>query len=172
VMNVREARKVLLSDCALGGAIFDVMLPDGSGLDLLEEIRPHRPLLPAMLLTGFCEPALVNRAFRVRAQYLVKPPSSGELLAFVRFAFAGRHADDDRVREAVGAFAMEHALTPRECEVVGLATQELTRKDIAPRLGISLTTLDGYIASILRKSRQSALQEIARQLRRSARSAE
>jgi two-component system, NarL family, response regulator DevR len=166
VGTVRDARAILESGAPLAGAIFDVRLPDGSGIDLLESIRPRRPLLPSLLLTAYCNPDLVNRAFRVRAFYLVKPASGDEIQAFVRYARLSAGIDDERVRANVDAFAAEHALSPRETEVVALAARELTRKEIAPEMGISLATLDGYIGTILRKSGQMGLQDIARSLRR------
>jgi DNA-binding response OmpR family regulator len=64
--------------------LLDVVLPDGSGLDILAEIRERSPLQPVILLTARGEEQdRVNGLRRGADDYIVKPFSVKELLARV-----------------------------------------------------------------------------------------
>jgi DNA-binding CsgD family transcriptional regulator len=54
-------------------------------------------------------------------------------------------------RDLVARFAQEHALSPREMEVVDLAARGLATKEIACRLGCSEPTVAAYWARIYKK---------------------
>ena len=63
----------------------DVRLPDGSGLDALEQIRQHDPDARVIVITAYSALDTVTRAFRNKAfDFLVKPidlDRAGELVA-------------------------------------------------------------------------------------------
>lgn len=64
--------------------ILDVVLPDGSGFEVLQEIRRCRPRLPVIMVTA--RGAEPDRIFGLRHgadDYVVKPFSAAELLARV-----------------------------------------------------------------------------------------
>ncbi|MDH4179603.1 MAG: response regulator, partial [Armatimonadota bacterium] len=61
--------------------LLDVRLPDGSGMDLLREIRQHAllRLLPVVVLTSSVNAPDIQRAYNLGANsYLVKPISFEE----------------------------------------------------------------------------------------------
>src|SRR5687768_7779730 len=64
--------------------IIDVGLPDGSGLDLLDEHRDLLDRVDVLVLTGMVEPELVNRAATMGAHLALKPISGAMLSDFVR----------------------------------------------------------------------------------------
>jgi two-component system, OmpR family, alkaline phosphatase synthesis response regulator PhoP len=65
-------------------ALLDVMLPDGSGLQVLNALRQQEPWLPIILLTARGEPEDRVRGLRSGADdYIVKPFGVEELLARV-----------------------------------------------------------------------------------------
>lgn len=70
-----SARTMLAGEpTRLGAVLLDVLLPDGTGLDLLKEITRSRPNVPVVVMTAATEPrwrqeALVNGA----ALVLTKP---------------------------------------------------------------------------------------------------
>jgi DNA-binding response OmpR family regulator len=72
VTSVRQAKRALRS-ALWRAAIVDIGLPDGSGLDLIEWIRSVRPLTPVLVLSGRCDPDVVNRVYDLAAEYVVKP---------------------------------------------------------------------------------------------------
>lgn len=63
--------------------VLDIMLPDGSGLDFMAELRQHSRV-PILLLTGLTTPEDVVRGLRLGGDdYLSKPYDFGVLLARV-----------------------------------------------------------------------------------------
>src|ERR1700722_10555894 len=70
--TVAEAREQL-ADPAWRGVVGDLELPDGSGLDLLVDIRRAFPLAPVLMLTAHVDGPLVNAAYDLRAEVLNKP---------------------------------------------------------------------------------------------------
>jgi len=65
--------------------ILDVMLPDGSGLDLLKNIRKLQPQLPILMLSARGEPLDKTLGLELGADdYLAKPCDARELSARLR----------------------------------------------------------------------------------------
>ncbi|MDR3471401.1 MAG: response regulator transcription factor [Devosia sp.] len=74
-------------------AVLDVMLPDGSGLDLARSLQGRNPSIPVILLTALKEE--IDRVIGLEMgadDYLGKPFSPRELLARIR-AVLRRHGD-------------------------------------------------------------------------------
>jgi len=94
VANTVAAARASLVDGELDALVMDVGLPDGSGLDLLHELRGKNSELPVVMMTGALTAETATRAFRSRVnEYLPKPFAPEELLRTVRTAVeAGRVA--------------------------------------------------------------------------------
>ena len=79
-----ESGQVLATERACDLVLLDLVLPGGSGLDLLEVIRREKPTLPVIILTALGEEQDRVRGLRRGADdYIVKPFSVDELLARV-----------------------------------------------------------------------------------------
>lgn len=77
-----EARKALEAQMP-DLIVLDIMLPDGSGLDFIAQLRRHSRV-PVLLLTGLATPEDVVRGLRLGGDdYLAKPYDFGVLLARV-----------------------------------------------------------------------------------------
>jgi DNA-binding NtrC family response regulator len=130
--NVAEASN-LLEHHAPDLLIFDLKLPDGDGLDLLERVRKRGLAAPAIIITAFGTVERAVQAMRAGASdFLVKP------------------FDNARLRSAV-AFALESARAVREAEihagVLGTDT-ELGRQLIGAGGGLKdVVALLGRVAS-------------------------
>ena len=69
-----KAGRAALADTALGLAIFDVRLPDGSGLDLFRSTREQHPDLPIAIITGHASVEDAIDAVKTGAiDYITKP---------------------------------------------------------------------------------------------------
>jgi DNA-binding NtrC family response regulator len=69
----------------------DLMLPEGSGLELLRSLRARRPGLPAIMMTGYATAEVAIEALQAGAtDFLPKPFDDVELLNQVRHALAPR----------------------------------------------------------------------------------
>ena len=81
--GVRGGEMALNEDVDL--VVLDLMLPGRSGLDVLDEVRRARPMLPVILLTALGEVEDRVRGLDAGAvDYLTKPFSLGELAARIR----------------------------------------------------------------------------------------
>lgn len=81
--TARQAREHLARISSWRAFIFDDGLPDGSGVELLAEWRPVYPDTPALVLTGCTDARVINAAFDLRADYLVKPAEPPRVLRFL-----------------------------------------------------------------------------------------
>ena len=85
--------KVLLSGSRFNLIIFDVMLPDGSGLDLCTEIRKADTNIPILFLTACDDEIQIVRGLDAGADdYVTKPFKLQELLSRIR-AFLRRNSN-------------------------------------------------------------------------------
>src|SRR5262245_3787781 len=85
--HVGEAR-ALLERGQIGVLVTDVLLPDGTGFELLEVARRQARPVPVVLMTGAADVSTVATAFAAGAvRYLRKPLSGVELLDAVGSAW-------------------------------------------------------------------------------------
>src|SRR5512140_3633701 len=87
--NGQEAMsKVWKSDYDL--VVLDMKMPGKSGLDVLKEIKQHRPKLPVMILSMHPEEQFAIRAMRAGAfAYLTKECAGDELALAIRKGLKG-----------------------------------------------------------------------------------
>jgi two-component system response regulator AtoC len=124
--SLREARQVLEHDVPDLG-IFDVKLPDGTGIDLLREVKRAHPEIPIILMTAFGEVETAVEAMSAGAYWFVKKPFQNEEL----LALAGRALESQKLwlelrRLRNTAFTDEdylHSSSPRMQECYAIAEQ-------------------------------------------------
>jgi CheY-like chemotaxis protein len=107
LLNERERKQE-----PLGLIISDIGLPDGSGLDLIREVKshPYWRMTPVIVLSGDRNPKVVNAAYALGANcYLPKDPRGGNLVVSLEGFYKcwldnvqlPRTAARDRVKEAL-----------------------------------------------------------------------
>ena len=119
----REAIEKALPDLA----IFDLKLPDGSGIELLREVKRTQPEVPVIMMTAFGELETAVEAMSAGAYWFVKKPfQNEELLALVNRALESQKIWIELRRLRHRAFADEdflHSATPSMQEAYGIAEQ-------------------------------------------------
>ena len=131
----RRECKQLLPNSRIDLIVLDVMLPDGSGLELCRELHGHRPRIPVILLTALKEDIDRIIGLEIGADdYLGKPFNPRELVARIRavlrraeapavdptgthYHFAG-FVVDPAGRSVTDAKGMEVTLTGAEFELL------------------------------------------------------
>lgn len=140
-------------------ALIDLGLPDGSGLDVLRNLRLLRPETICVVTTVMGDDASIVGALSAGAQgYLLKEQPQGLLTLQLRQMAEGLPALSPSVARRImehfrrtGPAAPDGELTAREREVLGLIGRGLRNNEVAVQLAISENTVAGYIKSIYRK---------------------
>ena len=142
--------------------LVDIGLPDGSGIELIAELRAKGVDVPLVVLSAWSKPDLIVEAVRAGATgYLLKEREDIELSLSISIVFRGGSPIDPFVaqyimEELAGRLprpsqAPSVMLSPRETEVLGLIANGLSNQAIADQLYISRNTVECHIKSIYRK---------------------
>ena len=145
-------------------AVVDLSLPDGEGVELIEELREANPLFAALVLTASLDRAEHARAVEAGAAGILhKSAEVDEILDAARGLAAGetllspeelvellRIAGQSREEEREARASIEQ-LTRREREVLMALSEGLSNKQIAERLHMSVDTERTHMMNILNK---------------------
>jgi DNA-binding NarL/FixJ family response regulator len=160
VPSVRQAFAVLESGPPPAAAIVDLMLPDGSGFEVLEALRKSTSELPVLVLTACHDPVVVNRVHTLRAELVCKPFLRENLVQFAQRVVNSRPpALQARLTSVVADVAREYHLSARESQILGLAVDGVPRRHLARTLGVSENTIKTQVRSLLDKLGQVVLSD-------------
>jgi DNA-binding NarL/FixJ family response regulator len=159
VGSLAAAQRVLDDVTPLAGAIVDIGLPDGNGMDVVRAIRDLGSFVPILVLTGQLEPQLVNEAHALGAAYVCKPEFERNLESFLDDV-ARFDPKPERVFDAIQRSIDAYSLTKREAEILTHAVGGVPRGHLAEVMGVSENTLKTQIRSMLDKASQSSLSEL------------
>jgi DNA-binding NarL/FixJ family response regulator len=161
--SLGEARRVMHGREADMGVI-DLALPDGEGVELIEELCEANPEFAALVLTASLDRAEHARAIEAGAAGVLHKSadvdeildaarrlasgetliSSDELVEMLRLAGQSR----EELREARASIEQ---LTRREMQVLNALAEGLTNREIAERLHMSVDTERTHMMNILSK---------------------
>jgi DNA-binding NarL/FixJ family response regulator len=132
-------------------AIIDLRMPDGDGIHVATQLVAHGCMVPVIIFSALSDPYVVDRALRAGVSGYVSKATAPELLdrAIERVLAGRRFVDPEIVMSLLGA--TEHALTPREREVLVLAAEGLPNKSIAHQLNIGNETVRSHMATAIHK---------------------
>ncbi len=163
--SLSEAREDLQSaEQAVDVAIVDLNLPDGSGTDLIRELRSSLPRATALVLSATTDQKHLASAIEAGAAGVMhKSAPMSELVEAVRRLAAGEQLLSQqevigalrllvRVRESnrEAQLAIDR-LTPREREVLQALAEGWSDKEIATRLHVGVGTVHSHVTNILSK---------------------
>lgn len=155
-----EAIALVETGLEVAAAIVDVGLPDGDGLEIVAALRKRAADVPILMLTGSNDPATINRAQLLRAEYVVKPFFQDNVARFVQRALAQRSAlDKDRLQAVVAQISSDHRLSTRETQILVSAVEGVPRRHMADVLGVSENTVKTQVRSLLEKLGKETLSE-------------
>jgi DNA-binding NarL/FixJ family response regulator len=140
--------------------LLDIRMPEGDGLEILEQLREEAPDARVIILSTYDNPTYIARAVTLGASdYLLKGISRDELIAAIRAIHAGDTSRRSNVLKRVAAALrttgapLDHevALTIRENQVLRHIAMGLSNKEIGKSLSISVETVKEHVQNILRK---------------------
>jgi len=148
--------------------LLDISMPGRSGLEILKELKGHKPHLPVMILSIYPEEQYAVRAFRDGASgYLTKASTPKELIAAIRKVSQGGRYVTEALAEKLTYFlhgdvekAPHEKLSDREYQVMLLIASGKTVTQIAEELCLSVKTISTYRRHILEKMQFTTNAEI------------
>lgn len=168
----RSARQAL-AECAPAAVVLDVMLPDGSGLELLKQLRSEHAELPVLMLSARGEPLDRILGLELGADdYLAKPCDPRELTARLRAVLRRSHPAAPSSQVEIGDLAFspargvvsvegrEMTLTLSESRILEallrqpgepLDKQELAQISLGRKLTLYDRSLDMHVSNLRRK---------------------
>jgi DNA-binding NarL/FixJ family response regulator len=157
--SLGEARRVMRGREADLGVI-DLALPDGEGVELIEDLREVNPLFAALVLTASLDRTEHARAIEAGAAgVLHKSADVDEIMDATRRLAAGETLiSPEEVAEMLRLAGESHEarasieqLTRRELQVLKALAEGLSNKEIAERLHMSVDTERTHMMNILNK---------------------
>jgi two-component system response regulator DevR len=136
----------LLARDDLDVVLLDVRVEDGNALQALAE-RPARARPAVLVISTFSSPQYIAASIRFGASgFLPKTVPLPALLDGIRAVARGQsiYRPEERRHPYV-------ALTPKEREVLRLAIDGLSNKEIGARIGTSRKTVEGHLSDIFAK---------------------
>ena len=128
--------------------LLDVMMPNMDGWQTLKAIRSENKYLPVIMLTAVSEDQKMIAGLKSGADdYIVKPFILPNLLARIE-AVLRRSVRYEKPKTTVQN--LEH-LTQKEKEVLKLASQGCSNRDIAEKLVVKEVTVKTHLNSIFKK---------------------
>jgi DNA-binding NarL/FixJ family response regulator len=141
--------------------LMDVGMPGLNGLEVAGRLATLDTSIRVIILSMHTSEEYVLRALRAGcAGYLLKASAVAELEVAVRAVARGesylspavsKRVVDDYVSRTGGATDPLDALTPRQREILRLAAEGHSSKEIAERLGVSYRTVEAHRAQLMER---------------------
>ena len=150
--------------------VLDIAMPDGGGLEVLQELETLAPDVPVLVLTTYPERQYAIRALKAGAAgYLTKESAPDELIEAIRVVSRGGKYITRSLAQTLAEElrretpAEPHAaLSNREYQVMTKLAAGTSLSDIAAEFSLSVKTVSTYRARILQKLQLSNTAEIVR----------
>jgi two-component system invasion response regulator UvrY len=156
--SAAETLKVVRED-VFDIVLLDISFPDGSGLDVLRQIRAYSPQIRVLLLSMYPEEQYAQRALRLGAAgYLTKDSAPNELVtAIQKVAVGGKYITQalaERLADEIGEEvekSPQETLSNREFQVLTRLGAGRSIHEIAAELSLSPKTVSTYRSRLLEK---------------------
>lgn len=135
-------------------ALVDLRLPDGTGIDIIEQLREVSPNTRCVVLTSFDDDDALAASLEAGAKaYLLKSVRGAEITEVIKAVYGGRVLLDERTvtRRRADHDDPTADLTPSERKVLELIGDGLSNREIGEKLGVAEKTVKNHITSLLAK---------------------
>jgi two-component system nitrate/nitrite response regulator NarP len=138
--------------------LLDLQMPDGTGLDVLRELKGKGSPVQVILLTAAIDDSSLLEARALNVQGIVlKNSDPAFLLDCLDSVARGRSWTDPEIAERLRRLTATHKaagriqLAPRERQLIAFVRQGLRNRDIADRLAVTEGTVKAYLHAIFEK---------------------
>ncbi|QCJ44180.1 response regulator transcription factor [Bacillus sp. S3] len=148
-MNGEEALNRIL-ELKPDVCLMDIEMPVLNGLEVAEELAKRKSPSKIIILTTFARPGYFERALKIGVHgYLLKDGEIDELAETIRKVMEGKRVFSPEL--TFNVIREENPLTPKEQEILRLASLGKTTKEITSELYLSSGTVRNYISEIIHK---------------------
>ncbi|KHD87176.1 MAG: hypothetical protein OM95_15900 [Bdellovibrio sp. ArHS] len=155
IHKVHSGRQLInaLSERAVDLVILDLILPDASGLDLLEHLQKMPKHIPVIIISSCEDTSVLNKVQEKGVQALLSKLHSEEIFrrALESASLNAQTFIDPQIAQLL-AKPRGEGLTPREWEVLVLIAQGHTNESISRALGCSVETVKTHRAKLGQKT--------------------
>lgn len=155
-------------------AIVDISLKEGSGLELIKEIKVNLPAIAVIVLSMHDETLYAERAIRAGARgYIMKRETTKRIIEAIRAVLGGKLYVSERLTALFAKKFLDghlptdgspiEQLSDRELEVFQLLGQGYETRQVAESLHISMKTVQAYCARIKEKLGLASALELLRE---------
>ena len=171
--SLAQARECLAAQ-PMALALVDLALPDGSGMELIEQMRAEDPGLGILVVSAWSSEEAILGALRAGATgYVLKERDDIEVSLSIRSVLRGGAPIDpfiarrilellpaavpvpasasDSDSDSTPAVVAGDALSERECQILRLVADGLSNREIADALFLSRYTVESHVKRIYRK---------------------
>lgn len=147
--NGEEALK-LIQELKPDLCLLDIEMPLKSGLEVAAELKQSSSPCRVIMLTTFARPGYFEKAVKAGVHgYLLKDGSIDELAESIRRVMKGKREFAPEL--IINSYGRDNPLTEREQEILRLAGEGKTAKEISSALFLSSGTVRNYMSDILQK---------------------
>jgi DNA-binding NarL/FixJ family response regulator len=154
-----EEALIQAAHCAPQMVLLDIAMPKISGLDVCAQLTQNHTGIRVLMLSMHKELQYVRKALQNGASgYLLKDAAPDELEDAIRTVMSGhtylspalaQGMVTDMVGTLQGIASDSGSLTPRQREVLKLAAEGLSTKEIAIKLDLSVKTVDTHRTNLM-----------------------
>jgi FixJ family two-component response regulator len=146
-----------------GCLVIDLILPDKTGIELLQSLAERGCHLPVVFMSGMARVSEAVKAIKLGSiDFIEKPFDVQQMMAAINRAI---ELDEERRRQGQNLDGIKKRfalLSGRENEVMELIVQGAANKEVAAKLGLSPKTVEVHRANVMRKTAANSLAELVR----------
>ncbi len=148
--------------------LLDISMPGRNGIDILREIKRHKPDLQVLILSMYPEEQFAVRALKAgSAGYLTKACKPEELVLAIQKVLTGKKYISSSLADRLACYiesdnnkALHEILSDREYEVMCMTAAGKSAKQTAIELSLSEKTISTYRARILIKMNMNNIAQL------------
>ncbi len=155
----------MLKHYPISFSLVDLGLPDGNGIEFIENLRKTDELSPVLVISAWSTQETIFKAIQAGATgYILKERDDFEITLSIRSILRGGAPIDPFIARQIlskipfaqtlktGVSAEQHhLLSARECEILQLVAEGMSNREIADFLHLSKYTIECHIKHIYRK---------------------
>jgi two-component system NarL family response regulator len=145
-------REVMESKESADVYIIDLRMPDGDGVETIKALVARDPAAKVLVLTTYDNEEDIFQALEAGARgYLLKDTTKEEIVEAVRRVHQGERYLPQAIAARLADRLIRPQLTPREIDVLRLASRGRTNKEMAAAMFISEETVKSHMKSLFLK---------------------